>query len=353
MDDGSNDVRWLASLSRFQLTSRVRAGGDLFLVGFPAGTAVALDLRVYDTGLIRVRAVPPGIVHVIALLSEGVEGDGPPGASCVATFFKPSVGFVTVIEYVDNGATLRAVEVENQATYGQSDDEGELNDDDTGVGDRGVAIYSVPHERRWRAVAGSIDSDVLRRAGGARLLQAVIFCELDEGESCKEEASAGDADVPYKMGFVRLPDLRRAGNMSAEEVTEFNLDRSAYVRMLVATRFEGRPAALLGELQLAFVSFLVQRNIGGLVHWAALVREMAQCDDLASEAPELIAGFACCLTAHLNLIERDVLDHLGDRRLEDAVLLFTSGTCSSLHDVQKLAISVSNRFGWIPGPNHH
>jgi AAR2 protein len=361
MGDAGDDARWLASLSVAQLQLHVDGGCDVKLHGFPAGRSVALDLRVYDGGVVQVRGVPPEpTVHVVALLSSGADGDGPPDASCVATFFAPKPEYVTVVTYVHAGSTLSVAQIERKSVLVDGDrgdnDEGEERVAD--VGNRGVAVYSLPHDRAWRDVAGSIDAVVLFRAGAVRLGVPVVFGDdsVERGQRRENEDEPETTeihdDLPVRMAFQRLPELRRTPEMSAAEVTEFNMDRSTYVQMLVATRYGGRFSALLGEMQLAFVSFIALRSVDGLVQWASILRELAACDDLAIDAPQLVASFARCLAAQLRLVDQDILEHLGDRRIEHAVLSLIAGARVGVPDVQILADAVSERFGWTPGPEH-
>jgi hypothetical protein len=361
MGDDGDDARWLASLSVAQLQLHIDGGCDVKLLGFPAGRSVALDLRVYDCGVVQVRGVPPEpTVHVIALLRSAADGDGPPDASCVATFFAPKPEYVTVVTYIDAGSTLGVAQIARKSALVDGDrgdgDEGEERV--AGVGKRGVAVYSLPHDRAWRDVAGSIDDIVLFRAGAVRLGIPVVFGDdsVERGQRRENEDEPETTeiydDVPARMAFQRLPDLRRTPEMSAAEVTEFNMDRSTYVQMLVATRYGGRFSALLGEMQLAFVSFIALRSVDGLVQWASILRELSACDDLAIDAPQLVASFARCLAAQLRLVDQDVLEHLGDRRIENAVLSLIAGARVSVPDVQILGNAVSDRFGWTPGPEH-
>lgn len=357
-DVAGEDVRWLAGQSDKQLSAHISSGWDLILKHFPPHSSVAIDLRVYDAGLTRVRGIPPSpAIHVVSLLSVGAEASGPPGGSCVSVFLSAAAGASISVAYDDVAATLHTCVSEpvcNEDSASQSDTVSVDARDN--VGERGLAVYSHLHARAWERLSNCVTLGSLRAAGGVALNEAVVF--NDDVADGVHNTSSPSADkkragyrAPVHMQFPELPLLRSAAGMTAAEVTEFNLDRTEYVTWLVATRHGGRTSGLLGEIQLAFLSFLLLRGIGGLTHWGALLREVCgACDGLVTDAPELLSSFGRVLAAQFEHVEEEVVASEGDA-LENAVL----NLCAAGRDVTgvvALANVVKQRFDWIPGEEH-
>lgn len=357
-DVAGEDARWLAGQSDTELSAHLSAGWNLSLTGFPPHSSVAVDLRVYNAGLTGVRGIPAApAVHVLSLLSVGGESNGPPGGACVSVFLSAAAGASVSVVYDDVSATLHTFVSEPLSSEGSVVQGDPVSFDRTGnIGERGVAVYSHLHARTWARLSNHISPGSLQAAGGITLNQAVVF--IDNTSEGARDASAspahqqsGDCGAPVGMFFQKLPLLRNTVGMTAAQVTEFNMDRTEYVTWLVATRYGGRICGLLGEMQLAFISFLLLRGIGGLTHWGALVREVCgACDGLVADAPEMLSAFARVLATQFEHIEDDVLASESDA-LENAVL----NLCAAGRDIAgvvALSKLVEQRFDWIPGEEH-
>lgn len=361
-DAAGEDTRWLAGQSDKELSEHISTGWELVLAGFPPHSSVAVDLRVYNAGLTRVLGMPPApAMHVLSLLSTGADANGPPGGSCVAVFLSETAGAVVTVSYDDTAATLRASVVDPACPHAiVPRDHFDERDKAQSVGDRGVSIYTQPHWGAWARLSDCVTVGTLQAAGGVVLLEAVVAedelaasADMVDGVHSAERQRHGGADGPVKLQFLKLPLVRSSAGMTAAEVTAFNMDRTEYVTWLVATRFGGRSGAggLLGEAQLAYLTFLLLRGIGGLAHWASLLREVCgACDGLVADAPEVVAAFSRTLSAQLELVEDEVVAAESDA-LQNAVLnLCAAGR--ELEDVRKLARVVKQRFDWTAGTEH-
>jgi AAR2 protein len=348
------DARWLSGQRDTDLAQHVAAGWDLILAGFPAHSSVAVDLRVYSAGLTRVRGIAPApCIHVVSLLSAGPDAGGPPAGACVGAFVSARAGETVVVAYDDRAATLRTKVATDGGTVAAEGSGGETGEGEgKTVGERGVAVYSLPHARAWARLSDCVTTGNLQAAGGVSLGDAVIA----EDEILPDVGSATgerDRDGPASLRFTALPRMRTAAGMSAAEVTAFNMDRTAYVTWLVAARYGGRAGrgGLLGEAQLAFAAFVLLRGVGALTHWAALTRELCSaCDGLVADAPEIAAAAARMLAAQMELVEAEVVAADGDG-LREAVLNFCAAG-RAIEDLRELAEVVRSRFGWNTGEEH-
>jgi hypothetical protein len=331
-----DDIRWLGSISDTQLHARLSTGFDVRLLGFPAGSSVGFDLRVYESGLKLIRGVPAApAVHVVTLLSDG--SNGPPSSLCVGAFIVAESGQAVLVEYIDGTASLRIRVVPS------------CHGDEQRVGDRGVAIYSKPHEEAWTELSDMVTPVVMGLAG-VRENSAVCSVDDKDGNEAMEAAQAQEAPgEPVPLKFDPLPNIRRMDGMSAAEVTEFNMDRSAYVTYVVATRYHGHIDSLLGDAQFSFLSFFLLRSLTGLHHWSYLVAQICGSAELATDAPELVARFARVLRAQILLLDPEVLPLLDCDRFQESMDCLFLHADATIPELRKLRQAAHKHFGWIGG----
>jgi hypothetical protein len=328
----ADDIRWVGSISDMQLRARISSGCDVQFIGFPSGTSIAFDLRVYESGLTVMRGVPVlPAVHVVTVLSNGT--NGPPDSLCVGAFIAAENDQSILVEYRHQASSLHiCVRNGNAGTA-------------VHVGDRGVAIYSVPHETMWKELADLVSPAVLDLAGIQRGYPICAGDDADDvdsaaGQENKHVGSGGQSEyaseMPSMVRFRPLPKIRRVEGMTAAEVTAFNMDRSAYVMYMVSMRYNGRIDNLLGDVQLSFLSFLLLRSLSGLHHWGRLVTEICSSVDLATDASELVTRFARVLRFQIPMLEQDVLPLLGGDRILEAVDCLHTHAHQHLPEVRQL-----------------
>jgi A1 cistron-splicing factor AAR2 len=71
--------------------------------------------------------------------------------------------------------------------------------------------------------------------------------------------------------------------------------------------FGSRPVDIVGELQFAFVCFLVGQSLEAFEHWKQLVRLLCSCDDAVCRRREVYDEFLSALEAQLVEIPEDFL----------------------------------------------
>lgn len=369
-DVAKTDAQWLASLSDVELRQRVENSCQVIFENFPAGAPVVFDLRVYEGGIRSIQGVPSDpSIHVVALLSEGTNGS-PPSTLCVGVFIATCKRRLIRIQYTDDTASLRVnsvkVSLDTEDRQNHFQHHSILN-----VGERGVALYTEPHAKSWRDLAGGIDEDFLIRDAGVEVNMPVLLEHTENDiesnhQSCLAGSSTADMAANYsqnaslsecrfqQLRFKPLPAMRRPEGMRGSQLTEFHMDRSAYVMWLIATRYSGRMQAILSELQLSFVSFLLLRSIAGLQHWVALVLELSNCDDLITDSPELMGMFMACLAVQLRHLDSEVLDAFGDEfdSFRSGILALVSTARSRIFEASILADVVRDCCGWVPSAEH-
>ena len=148
--------------------------------------------------------------------------------------------------------------------------------------------------------------------------------------------------------------------LSGAELTRYHMDRSDFVLSLLHSQYgagegagEGAEAALLGELQLAFLLFLQLSSLRALTQWKLLVHTLCNCEALLLSRPGLYVKLLPILRAQLHLAPRDFFeDELSaDNFLRSSLTaLATLAEGHSLHEqlaaeLDRLWKFVRSRFG--------
>jgi A1 cistron-splicing factor AAR2 len=91
------------------------------------------------------------------------------------------------------------------------------------------------------------------------------------------------------------------------------MDRSKQLEELISREYPGNDLAVLGELQLAYIAFLLGQNCDGFDQWRALLQMLCSCDDAVAAKPELFAELLRTFFAQLSQAPSDLFgDDLTD-----------------------------------------
>lgn len=79
--------------------------------------------------------------------------------------------------------------------------------------------------------------------------------------------------------FTAVPNpLIKDASLSAEELTAWNMDKSGALERLLIQHYKEDHAMFLGELQFAFLAFLLGHSLEGFLQWKKLVALLLGCD---------------------------------------------------------------------------
>jgi A1 cistron-splicing factor AAR2 len=272
-----------SKLSPEQARALVEAGAFVVCVDVPAGTEFGIDYMTFQTGkrFKGVKMVPPGF-HF--LYTSGNQQNGyRSGFFCRLSRAQVLVHkWDTEAEELSSGSGMTQQDEERMAAAVRKFEF-----------DRELGPYPGQGYSAWTNLTGMISDTVLVRCNvplGAKVMPDDPF-----GKETKGEASV----VPYFEGVARvarftavrtLPSLHSGTSrpMSAAELTRYNMDGSEQLEQLLGSEYKGseykassKSAAgeeLLGELQLAFVIFLLLHSLGALQHWKHTVALLCSCE---------------------------------------------------------------------------
>lgn len=117
-----------------------------------------------------------------------------------------------------------------------------------------------------------------------------------KGASSRFESNLGSGS----LFFSTVPRCRKAKGLSPEETSRLHMDRSGQLDEMIAKEYKGNELNILGELQLAYIAFLLGQNYDGFEQWKALLLLLCGCESAVTTRPELFAellrGFFSQLT---------------------------------------------------------
>lgn len=101
-------------------------------------------------------------------------------------------------------------------------------------------------------------------------------------EELKQE-KARRREYKYKEAYTgiyytTIPQRKVIQGLSGSALTEANFDKSLILLELLSKEYGDKYQMLLGELQYAFVSFLLGENLESFEQWKRLMLLLCQCD---------------------------------------------------------------------------
>merc|ERR1712080_467952 len=108
--------------------------------------------------------------------------------------------------------------------------------------------------------------------------------------------------------FSLLPRCRKMKGITPAETTLLHMDRSAQLEELIAREHAGKEFNILGELQLAYIAFLLGQNCDGFDHWRSLLQLLCSCEVAVETRPELFTEFCRTFFAQLSQAPSELFD---------------------------------------------
>ncbi|KAL6778637.1 hypothetical protein ACKKBF_B15545 [Auxenochlorella protothecoides x Auxenochlorella symbiontica] len=305
----------------------LKKGATILLLDVPPGTAVGIDHQVFLSGpeFKGVKMLPPG-PHLVSYCAKGSQGDFGP-VTCF--FIHPSAGQVVIKRWDPQQEYLVAVDEESEVMqFTQAVHMFEF--------DRHLAPYDLANLATWRSLSAHVTPAVIDRlqpvGGNICVLaeappgsrgrrqtpaEAALEAQLSRRKATSSSQGGGGSDdsaVPgsHPQGalvaaphagrcfYTRTQTVSRDGVYDAAARTRHNLDRSEGLDSLIREEYAGDGDLLLGELQFAFLAFLVGQSFAGLMQWRALLQLLLGCFSAAlGQHQQLFAQALDVLAAQL------------------------------------------------------
>ncbi|KAL1308172.1 hypothetical protein HN51_050112 [Arachis hypogaea] len=307
----------------------VKHGVTLLFLDVPQYTLLGIDTQMFSVGpsFKGIKMIPPGI-HFVYYSSSTREGKE----------FSPIIGFfidvgpseVIVRKWDKQEERLVKVSEEEEERYIQAVKNLEF--------DRQLGPYNLSHYEEWKQLSNFITKSVIERLepiGG----EITIECENDVVRSSsaqktpmenaldkqlKESNSATSVGESQRKGcyYTSIPRVVKCKGISGQELTSLNLDKTQLLETLLAKEYGCSEDLLLGELQFAFIAFLMGQSLEAFFQWKSLVSLFLGC----SEAPfktrtQLFTKFIRVIYYQLKYgLQKDRIDESGPSLLDDSWL---------------------------------
>jgi A1 cistron-splicing factor AAR2 len=108
-----------------------------------------------------------------------------------------------------------------------------------------------------------------------------------------------------EIRFSAISKQRYPVGASPGEITQHQLDCTFVLQSLLDAQYQTDHSLLLGEVQFAFVCFLVGQVYDGFEQWKRLVKLLCSCESAISKYPQLYLQFITLLHYHVREIPED------------------------------------------------
>lgn len=281
-------------------------GGTVLLLNVPPGTTVGVDYRSFVTGekFLGVKMLTPGL-HLISTSPRDSHGGFAP-ISGIFCWLEPAQIFVR--KWNMSEEILCTVEEEEETGYKQ----GVLDFDF----DAGLAPYDLKGHKQWKNLSKFITRNILERIlpvngyisimneavnmslTGATPAEKDLMAQL--GSAKGQEYAEHNSKQASEGGNCFYTDIPIPVDLRGADLTAIHLDKSPVLESLLKLKFPNNHNEILGELQFAFLTFVLCQSLQGLRQWKSLLSLMLGCESaFQNSQAELFLAFSKVLKSQL------------------------------------------------------
>lgn len=279
-------------------------GGDaspghctVLCLGVPAGTEFGIDYQVWQVGeqFQGITAVPCGVHFVYYSPKEAKHSEfAAQSAPRTGFFVALKKGDVVVWKWDTTQEDLLEVKGEEAARYA------------AGVRRLDFAQHLGPYPKdmlqQWMQLSSFITPAIVDKLQPLNKKISSLY-ESTTDSFRGEEGVETHTHRPY---FSLVPRVAKLGaTLSAEEVTRAHLDRSPVLQALLHKEYPQSHEGLLGELQFAFICFLMGQSFDAFEQWKTLVVLCCSCDRLLHDMPHFFSAFLSVLYFQMQQVPED------------------------------------------------
>lgn len=142
--------------------------------------------------------------------------------------------------------------------------------------------------------------------------------------------------------FSTIPRSRKAKHNSPAETTQIHMDRTKQLEEMIRSEYETHEMSILGELQLAYITFILGQNYDGFEQWRALLLLLCSCEGAVITRPELFAELCRVFFAQLSQAPADLF---GDDLTKENFMGSSVLSLIELCDADGLPLKLRRRCG--------
>ncbi|XP_050262636.1 uncharacterized protein LOC126707076 isoform X7 [Quercus robur] len=240
----------------------VKQGVTLLLLDVPQYTLLGIDTQMFSVGpaFKGIKMIPPAS-HFLCYSSSTRDGKD----------FSPVIGF-----FIDAAPS-------EEERYCQAIKSLEF--------DRQLGPYNLSQYGDWKHLSNYITKGIIERIepiGG----EITVACEsgmvtntpktamekaVDEQMKSSKFLTSVDNSQSRRCYYTSIPCVIKQKGIHGQELTSLNIDKTQLLESLLIKDYGGSEDVLLGELQFAFIAFLMGQSLEGFLQRKALVNLLFGC----------------------------------------------------------------------------
>jgi len=279
----------LFNLDKDKIDELYKHGAFLIVDDMPQGTEFGVDYASWSIGpkFRGLKMIPPGL-HFVFYSAVSKEGTVAPRTGFFHCFKEKEI----LVKRYD---TLQETIVDSDTQYQPK------------CIDTMLAPYPYHHYHRWCSLTTHVTSTTVTRVQPqCKLIQAAtpLLTNPDAAQDVARATSVEDKldanfiqDDSQIMRFCKVDRKRATAGFSAAQLTQFYMDTTSSLNSLI--EHSGSEEELLGELQVAFIVFLLGHVYSAFDQWKRLVDTICRAQQSLSERPNFYKAFIRTLHYHL------------------------------------------------------
>ncbi|XP_007237712.1 protein AAR2 homolog isoform X2 [Astyanax mexicanus] len=297
-------------------------GATLVLLGVPEGTELGIDYKSWQVGprFRGVKMIPPGMhfLHYSSVSSESSGGEVGPRKG-LFLFLKPRE---LLLAHWDKQ--------EEDLDFSDSENPEDVARVKAGLRELDSYLGAYPYDtlRKWVSLTDKLSQEVavaLQPLSGRVCAFSDVVPELQlklTKDRAEQNLPRNDTQCQtMKEGLDRLPRMKqREGTelrfsqipkqtyppgATPAQITQCSMDLSYALNCLLEDHHKDQPLNVLGELQFAFVCFLVGNVYEAFEHWKQLLALLCKSEEAMKERKDLYLGLISVLYHQLGEIPPD------------------------------------------------
>jgi len=275
--------------------------GVVIFEGVPPGTEVGIDYKSWHVGpkFRGIKNVPPGFHYVFFSAVDKHDQHAPR----TGFFVHMEEGEVVVRKYDQKLEDLMDDNVTDEDIQRYRDTMSTLQES--------LGPYPQDVYNKWQSLTDCISKVTLQRVE-PKCKQIGVLTEvaLSSGGRLKHKTKELDSrlehiqDPELLINFTTIPSTYPEG-CSPQQISLYNMDSSYFLSQYLKSTQGEEEKESLGELQFAFVSFLLGQVYDAFDHWKALVSLFTSCQEALREHPKLFIKFLDILQIQILEIPED------------------------------------------------
>ncbi|KAI8534534.1 hypothetical protein RHMOL_Rhmol10G0097700 [Rhododendron molle] len=262
----------------------VKHGATLLLLDVPQYTLVGIDTQMFSVGpaFKGIKMIPPG-PHFVYYSSSNREGSE----------FSPVIGFF--VDLSPSEVVVRKWDQQEERLVKLSEDEEERYSQAVKSleFDRELGPYTLGQFGNWKQLSNYISKNTVERIepiGGEITVASeseivgnipITSAEKALAEQLRNYKFSRSVKNPQRKGcyYTPIPRVIKQKGIHGQDLTCLNLDKTQLLESILMKDYGGCDDLILGELQFAFIAFLMGQSLEAFFQWKSLVSLFLGCTE--------------------------------------------------------------------------